>query len=387
MRPNIRTALAIAAVLISVESADAQPAFFMGLGDLPGGTYSSSAQDVSGDGSVVVGSSLVGSNSITDVRAFRWTRETGMVSLEESGVATTAVAISDDGSTIVGEIRALGNPSTGSAYRWREETGMTSLPSTATDVIGLSSDGSAVAFIRHTWTEAGGLVSSPNGMRIADISDDGTALVGWEHDDGFIWTEQGLTILGPPLADGTRFFNPVRFSANGDAVVGWGGPGLLWTRGGGLTLLGTLPDGALAAAVDVSADASVVVGQRRPGREWGAWIWRESAGLKLLHEVLVGEYGLGLQVANWSLSSASAISNDGRTIVGAGTNPNGQNEAWIAFLGTPVPEPDTFVLAAFALPFLAHSRRHRAGSRSYTSLRSLFVNRNRPNRVYGEPQS
>lgn len=355
-----RVMYSVVPLLLSGSSASGQQAFFMGLGDLPGGDYYSGAADVSGDGRVVVGTSRVGPNTTKDYSAFRWTRESGMIRLGTSDVATTAARISGDGKTIVGGIgsSAESSPFNGPAYRWQEDTGMIRLPTAATDVTGVSRDGSSISFIRHTWSEAGGLVGSPNGMRIADISEDGTALVGWEHDDGFIWTNQGSTVLGPPLGDGTRFFNPARFSADGNAVVGHGGPGLLWTRDGGLTLLGTLPDGATAGAVDVSADASVIVGGRIPSRDWGAWIWRESRTVELLRDVLANEYGLGAQVAEWSLGTASAMSNDGRTIVGTGINPNGQNEGWIAFLGTPVPEPSTTLLAAMAfLPLTTRRRR------------------------------
>ena len=55
----------------------AQAASFQGLGDLPGGVFSSSAGGVSADGSVVVGSGT----SANGYEAFRWTQATGMVGL------------------------------------------------------------------------------------------------------------------------------------------------------------------------------------------------------------------------------------------------------------------------------------------------------------------
>ncbi len=57
----------------------AQAASFQGLGDLPGGRFSSYASGVSADGSVVVGSSE--STAMFTVEAFRWTQSTGMVGL------------------------------------------------------------------------------------------------------------------------------------------------------------------------------------------------------------------------------------------------------------------------------------------------------------------
>jgi len=38
------------------------------------------------------------------------------------------------------------------------------------------------------------------------------------------------------------------------------------------------------------------------------------------------------QVPGWTLNRATAISGDGRTIAGIGTNPQGQTEAWIVIL-------------------------------------------------------
>jgi hypothetical protein len=62
--------------------------------------------------------------------------------------------------------------------------------------------------------------------------------------------------------------------------------------------------------------------------------------MRSLQQVLTNDYGLDL--TGWSLNRANAISADGLTVVGFGTNPNGLTEAWIASLdGEPVPEPGT----------------------------------------------
>jgi hypothetical protein len=53
--------------------------------------------------------------------------------------------------------------------------------------------------------------------------------------------------------------------------------------------------------------------------------------MRYLHEVLEQEYGLDL--GDWVLTSANAISADGRTIAGEGLNPAGDLEAWVADLG------------------------------------------------------
>ena len=59
--------------LFNASTAHAQ-ASFQGLGDLPGGHYSSTAMDVSPDGSTVVGDST----PLSGGEAFRWTEAGGM---------------------------------------------------------------------------------------------------------------------------------------------------------------------------------------------------------------------------------------------------------------------------------------------------------------------
>ena len=69
-----------------------------------------------------------------------------------------------------------------------------------------------------------------------------------------------------------------------------------------------------------------------------AFIWDEIHGMRNLKNALVNEYRLDLN--NWSLYEATAISHDGLTIVGYGKNPNGSAEAWIVTLPEPVIEAD-----------------------------------------------
>jgi uncharacterized membrane protein len=46
-------------------------------------------------------------------------------------------------------------------------------------------------------------------------------------------------------------------------------------------------------------------------------------------------------LTGWGLTNATAVSADGYTVVGYGSNPNGQTEAWIADLRNiqPIPTP------------------------------------------------
>jgi hypothetical protein len=61
-----------------------------------------------------------------------------------------------------------------------------------------------------------------------------------------------------------------------------------------------------------------------------------------LRDLLVA--GGAANLGGWQLISATGISNDGLTIVGNGTNPDGMPEAWVAR----IPEPETWVTAMIA---------------------------------------
>ena len=68
--------------------------------------------------------------------------------------------------------------------------------------------------------------------------------------------------------------------------------------------------------------------------------------MRLLSDVLRGQ---GIDFTGWKLHSVDDISADGRTIVGLGTNPDGNIEVWIAT----IPEPSTALLLGMGLAVLA----------------------------------
>ena len=95
-----------------------------GLGDLPGGRFQSQATDVSGDGSIVVGS---GYHSNGEEQAFMWNTKDGMQPLPDlpgGALYCTASGVSRDGTTIVG----AGYSAAGSeAVLWTQELGVQSI--------------------------------------------------------------------------------------------------------------------------------------------------------------------------------------------------------------------------------------------------------------------
>jgi hypothetical protein len=106
-----------------------------------------------------------------------------------------------------------------------------------------------------------------------------------------------------------------------------------WSQAGGMVGLGDLPGGLFySVALAVSSDGSVVVGYGNSALGFEASRWTLADGMRSLRQVLVNDYGLGSSLTGWGLSQATGVSGDGKVIVGSGTNPGGQQEAWIANL-------------------------------------------------------
>jgi probable HAF family extracellular repeat protein len=344
-----------AAVLMSTVwcgEADAAESFFMGLGDFPGGAFDSRAYGVSADGAVVAGTGTGASGN----EAFRWTRETGMLSL---GEATSASDVSADGSVVVGQVGSQ-------AFRWTHETGIVGLGDFPRGPFyslanAVSADGSIVVgrgatdfctrgcrniFPPFRWTQASGMTRVNMGTAI-DISGDGSVIVGGSS-QASSWTQAGGAVGLGDLPDGTLNSHSFGVSADGSVIVGQGNSAagaeaFRWTQDDGMVGLGILPGFDFSLAQDVSADGSIVVGSVGFDVTYaGAFIWDATHGTRNLHDVLINEVGLGASLIGWNLDYASAISGDGRVIVGYGTNPNGEREAWIARIASGPELPGDF---------------------------------------------
>jgi probable HAF family extracellular repeat protein len=158
---------------------------FIPLGDLPGGTFNSSALEVSDDGSVVVGISDIASGG----EVFRWTAATGMVGLGDlpgGEFASDAPLISADGSVMVGY---GSNATEKEAVLWTSAGGMMGLGYIAADdaeseAHGLSADGSVVVGYSKAENDSKAFIwTRDNGMRsLRDvlIAKSATGLDGWK---------------------------------------------------------------------------------------------------------------------------------------------------------------------------------------------------------------
>ncbi len=358
----------VGVLLFGTRGALAAPAFF-GLGDLPGGASSSAARGLSAHALSVVGES----DGVSGTEAFVWTKTAGLVGLGDlpgGGFFSQSFAISDDGSTVVGfGLGAVGLE----AFRWTSGAGMVGLGDLAggsfssiaravsqdgTIVVGQgTSTASGFGTEAFRWSTGGGLAGLgdlPGGIfnsQALGVSDDGLTVVGRgtsaSGNEAFRWTlAGGMAGLGD--LPGGAFDSEARdVSADGGTIVGFGNNGLgveafRWTSGEGMVGLGDLPGGNFSSLANaISADGKTIVGSGSGTSGAVAMVWNAVDGMRDLKAVLTG---LGLDLNGWTLVNATGVSADGRVIVGLGTNPAGNLEAWMAVLpGEVPPDPDRFL--------------------------------------------
>lgn len=352
--------------------AAAQPSF-TGLGGTPG----SVAQDVSADGTVVVG--------WTNTLPFRWTRDTGVVSIapaDGSVLNGKPYAVSGDGSTIAG-LGSLPGASSLLAVSWDSTLNVAPLPGSSGSVsllsnaLSVSQDGTVIGgFSTRSgtlrtatlWRAGGerlelGTLPGHTESGVYDVSADGTVAIGYsDMGSGLgrrpvIWTEAtGMQRISLDT-DAARMSTANTMSSDGKTVGGSGiGPtggqmAAIWSAADGVTLLGPRPAGTSGGAVfEMSADASVLgINAFESGTSYNiALIWTPDRGQERLIDVLTQRCGLDL--TGWRLSEIGGISADGMTIVGTGVH-NGFTEAFVAV----IPAPG--VVAPFVM--LAWRRRRR----------------------------
>jgi probable HAF family extracellular repeat protein len=303
-----------------------------GLGFLSMSNPDSEATGVSADGSVVSGSSHDGDG----LRPFRWTSGGGLVQLgtfscSSCDPATVGNGISGDGLVVVGSGLAkslIGDPHVDAA-RW--SGGGTSINNLG------DLSGPAEFSVAHGASQTGSI--------IVGEGDSSSGNQGWWWSSG--GGMQALVgIAGALVRSGAQAVSP-----DGSSVVGFANTNtsatttleaVRWT-GGGFTvveLLGSLPGASSPSsnALAVNGDGSVIVGRARSGAGSDrAFIWDDATGMRELAVVLETEYGLDL--TGWLLHDARGVSDvglDGEfTVVGNATNPNGDPEAYVAFLVDP----------------------------------------------------
>ncbi|TKB79524.1 MAG: PEP-CTERM sorting domain-containing protein [Nitrospira sp.] len=358
-------------IAVIAAPAEGQAASFIGLGDLPGGAFGSRASGVSADGSVVgAGYSANGRE------AFRWTSGGGMVGLgvlSSSNYYSQGDGVSANGSVAVGYSNSTNNSV--EAFRWTSSGGMVGLGDlpgggniTNSWARGVSQDGSVVVGYGTSggnngqasneafrWTSGGGMVGLgdlPGGLfhsEANNVSGDGSTVVGFSLSDNnrteaFRWTSDGGMVGLGALPSSIFYSQAYGVSADGSVVVGLSGPAsspeaFRWTSSGGMVGLDDLPGGFFSSqAYAVSGDGQLVVGLGNGANGPSGFIWDPVLGMRDLQTLLETQGGLVGDLAGWSELRPLAISENGTWIVGMGTNPSGDLEAWRAQLA-PVPLP------------------------------------------------
>jgi len=307
---------------------------FTRIGVLPG--YSRTrVTAVSADGTVVVGYS--GDGTFRETEAFRWTRVGHLLQRLRGfpyfpNANSVANDVSADGSVVVGEAMAyVRRP-----VRWTIHGSIVGLPyptgppgAVATAV---SANGDVVAGISlplGVSTPLQALIWTPDGeyLEVGDavccgsgmgISADGDVMVfqGLEgpsvHRAG-----EGTSLL--PLADGFENSRVEAVSSTGNLMVGTGGhprrDPVVWTPGSIVSLEDQMPIGMEGSARAISQNGTMIVGSMSIENTTlkDAFLWTAGDGVISLQEYLVA-HGIGL--IPWHDSIATDVSDDGRTIVG-----------------------------------------------------------------------
>jgi hypothetical protein len=223
------------------------------------------------------------------------------------------------------------------------------------EVLGSTLDPFAIVFR----ADAGGITTLASGLFATIVSPvrvtPDAACVVWTWNTMFGVVSSSIGSCGALPADRVE-------DVAADNAVGVGQIGLVAAQGS--TTLGDLAGGSEESrALGVSDDGGIIVGwgTSASGRE--AVVWRDGGPIELLADVLTAE---GVDVSNWTLEEATGVSASGRTIVGWGTNPNGDTEGFVATLGDgPAPTPPVptlspaglLVFAAGLLGFIGYYRR------------------------------
>ncbi len=293
----------------------------------PAGFSLDAANDVSFNGSTIVGSMNDGSDGF----AWRWTQGSGVQRVTGmGGSATFGPFVSADGNSIVGRAEA-----SLSARRWTQATGAQPLG----PVTGLPFGNGSALLATAVSADGGVIVGSAQGIYTTTPQPQTAFLP-------FRWTQ--ATGSGGVLDNG-QFYLPnvgpvaTDVSADGSIIVGAAGLGsFLWSAQTGFQILTNDVPPPGQSTPRISGDGSTVV------YKWH--FWTEADGLRPLTQALTDA---GCNFTGWTNLFATDVSFNGRALCGYGTNPTGQTEAWYATIPTPAATP----LLAIAACLAARKRR------------------------------
>jgi probable HAF family extracellular repeat protein len=258
-----------------------------------------------------------------------------MTAITPDGSSYFAEAVSGDGKVVVGPK----NDSNFPGWRWTADEGLTDLADQQFNAV--SGDGKIFAGGNVIWSEQTGAVD------LGDLPG------GRDYTATRAISADGRTVVGT--------------SSSSDGVIE--GEAFRWTAASGIVGLGDFFGGhSDSAAQGVSGDGAIVVGAGN-GENFvqAAFLWTNELGMVDLRAYLVSQ-GVG-NLGGWTLGGATAISADGSTIVGWGTNPQGVTEGWVAT----IPEPSSLLLIGVGgLGLMAAVIRHRDRTARRFSQKSSF---------------
>ncbi len=281
---------------------------------------------ISADGEVVAGKCS---------RPFKWSRTHGMqplAPLPQSGFYYVVNDISADGSVVVGFAGSLGP--LGLAVRWPLEG--------ATQDLGFVSQSGQIPYSQATNVSSDGSVygvtndgyfvwTADQGIRLLNyyfrgVSDDGRTIFGIDASGLFLWTaDRGVERFAQPPCVNVGDY----LSGDGSTIIGVCGVQIYrWRRETGFLPVPT-PFGGLAGLSAVSGDGRVILGYAGDG----AWISIEDEGFHGLVADLLRQRGV--DIGDWDFDGATAVNNDGTVIAGAAhipLGPTGNLYAWVAHL-------------------------------------------------------
>jgi uncharacterized membrane protein len=256
------------------------------------------------------------------------------------GDADTAsiIAISGDGSTVVGTVRDDANLQY--AGRWQEGTGWQNLGDLAlggcdfnrSSGYNCSDDGSVVCGLgwegckgrAFVWTEETGMFALPQttveSARANAISNDAMTIAGWQQGNCRVaayWTDWESVEVLPDGPNCGEFYDMVD---DGSIIVGeTNGEAVYWTEDTGLVGLGILDAGLSTRAFGISDDASVIVGQSGSfGQGYKAFIWTEELGMVELRQLLLDNGAESVPNLTWA--NSVAVTNTEIIVTGASGN-------------------------------------------------------------------
>lgn len=278
------------------------------------------AYDVSPDGIIIIGTGHV---STFNYQAFKWTSNNGVQFLGTLGGSGSSnnsegTSCTPDGSVIVG--RAANTSNNQRAFKWTTSNGMQDL----------------------------GVLTGGSFSSAYDISEDGSVIIGFASDNsGYskpcFWLNGSIQELYTTLPTSAELGEATGISSNGNYISGWiqdsvtfdNEHGYLWIGSSSFVGIdiGLFPgvplEQASSRAFDVSDFGQVVGEATDQFGDYSAFYWYLGVieDLNITYSWLIS--------SGSRLTSARAISTDGRFIVGEGFNiETNQNEAFILDRGS-----------------------------------------------------